>query len=127
MWSARAHAVDETPRQIDAFVECGGRLPEFHEEFAHSGTGRLSRVIDVLVERSGTASCSGSTFTSVNSGFTRRANAVRQGPARRRGSRTTPSADIATKSCCRTSGIGHSSCMGGVLRAEPLWVETFTG
>ncbi len=34
---------------------------------------------------------------------------------------------VSAKGCCRTPGIGYSRCMGGVLRAESLWVETFTG
>ncbi|MER5418183.1 hypothetical protein ABT011_35980, partial [Streptomyces virginiae] len=31
------------------------------------------------------------------------------------------------KGCCGSLCSGHSSCMGGVLRAESVWVETFTG
>ncbi|MFB7383274.1 hypothetical protein ACFC0A_38345, partial [Kitasatospora purpeofusca] len=32
-----------------------------------------------------------------------------------------------TRACSGRSGTGHFSGMGGVLRAEPVWVETFTG
>ncbi|MFJ4767440.1 hypothetical protein, partial [Streptomyces diastaticus] len=31
------------------------------------------------------------------------------------------------KGCCRGLSSGHFGCMGEVLRAESLWVETFTG
>lgn len=31
------------------------------------------------------------------------------------------------KACCRSLRGGHFSCMRGVLRAEPVWVETVTG
>ncbi|MEY9913567.1 hypothetical protein ABIA35_009840 [Catenulispora sp. MAP12-49] len=35
---------------------------------------------------------------------------------------------LAPKGCCVTVGDGgHRSGMGGFLRAEPVWVELFTG
>ncbi|MEU8893441.1 polyprenyl synthetase family protein, partial [Streptomyces sp. NPDC048442] len=36
-------------------------------------------------------------------------------------------ADGRTKSCCTSPLCGHLPCMRGVLLAEALWVETFTG
>lgn len=38
-----------------------------------------------------------------------------------------PGVPRAPKGCCTRLRTGHFRCMAGVLRAERVWVETFTG